>query len=69
MRNKIPKEEKKKSTSVKINSDVVDLFDKYVEEQGIKNKSKFIEDIIISELKNKIYRETYIRIRKIFRTC
>lgn len=54
MRNKIPKEEKKKPTSVKINSDVVDLFDKYVEEQGIKNKSKFIEDIINSELKKKI---------------
>lgn len=53
MRKKIPKEEKKKSTSIKIDADLDDLFEKYVEEQGIKNKSKFIEDIISSELKNK----------------
>lgn len=53
MRKKLPIEEKKKSTSVKINADLVDLLDKYVEINEIKNKSKFIEELIIKELKNK----------------
>jgi metal-responsive CopG/Arc/MetJ family transcriptional regulator len=53
MRKKIPLEEKKKSTSVKINSELIELFDKYVDKNNIKNKSKFIEELITNELKNK----------------
>ena len=53
MRVKVPNELKKKSISVKIDANLVDLFDKYVVENKIKNKSKFIEELIVNELKNK----------------
>ena len=50
MRKKIPNEEKKKPTSVKIDSDIIDLLDRYIEVNGITNKSKFIEEIVSKEL-------------------
>jgi metal-responsive CopG/Arc/MetJ family transcriptional regulator len=53
MRKKLPIEEKKQSTTVTIDADLVELLDKYVELNQIKNKSKFIEELIIKELENK----------------
>lgn len=53
MRKKVLSEKKKKSVNLSINTEVIDLLDKYIIENNIFNKSKFIEEILIRELKNK----------------
>lgn len=50
MRKKIPTEEKKKSINIKIDNTIYNLLDEYIELKGIKNKSKFIEDLIINDI-------------------
>lgn len=53
MRNKVPKEEKRKSISITIDEDILDIFNNYVEKNNIKNKSKFIEKLLYNELNKK----------------
>jgi len=45
-------EEKKKSITIKIDSELFELLNDFIEEKNIKNKSKFIEELIIRELSN-----------------
>lgn len=45
MRNKIPEEDKKKTISVSIHPDLVELIEKYTKENK-QNKSKLIEELI-----------------------
>ena len=53
MRKKIPLEEKKKSINIKIDNNISDLLDEYIEMKEIKNKSKFIDNLINKEIDDK----------------
>lgn len=52
-RNKLSEEDKKKEFSVSIDNDIFNLLDKYMEDNNIKNRSKYIEYIIRKDMKNR----------------
>lgn len=50
MRHKIPDEKKKKSFSFTIDDELLNILDKYLDENKIKNKSKYIESLIRKDM-------------------
>ena len=50
MRKKLTTEEKQQKLSICINKDLFDIFNNYMEEIGISNKTKYIEKLIKQDL-------------------
>ena len=46
MRHKLPEEKKKKSFSLTLDEELLDIFENYLETNKVKNKSKYIENHI-----------------------
>lgn len=53
MRHKIPDDMKKEKMTLTIDEKIVDLFNKYLEDNDISNKSKYIENLIRKDMKEK----------------
>ena len=53
MRHKIPDDMKKEKMTLTIDEKVVELFDKYLEDNEITNKSKYIESLIRKDLEDR----------------
>ena len=53
MRHKIPDDMKKEKMTLTIDEKVVELFEKYLEDNEIKNKSKYIENLIRKDMENR----------------
>lgn len=53
MRNKIPDEKKKEKMTLTIDENIVEIFEKYLEDNNIKNKSKYIESLIRRDMKER----------------
>lgn len=50
MRHKIPDDKKKVKTAVSIDEQLSYIFDKYLQDKGIKNKSRYIEELIRKDM-------------------
>jgi len=46
MRHKLPEEKKKKSFSLTLDEELLDIFENYLDTNKVKNKSKYIETLI-----------------------
>ena len=46
MRHKLPEEKKKKSFSLTLDEELLDIFENYLDTNKVKNKSKYIENLI-----------------------
>ena len=46
MRHKLPEDKKKKSFSLTLDEELLDIFENYLETNKVKNKSKYIENLI-----------------------
>ena len=53
MRHKISQEKKRKKLSLTIDENLINIFDKYIDDNKIKNKSKYIERLIEEDMKSK----------------
>lgn len=53
MRHKIPDDIKKEKMTLTIDEKVVELFDRYLEDNGISNKSKYIENLIRKDMEDR----------------
>lgn len=53
MRHKIPEEKKKEKMTLTIDEKVINLFDKYLSDNDITNKSKYIENLIRKDMYSK----------------
>jgi metal-responsive CopG/Arc/MetJ family transcriptional regulator len=53
MRHKIPDDKKKEKMTLTIDEKIVDLFNKYLEENQISNKSKYIENLIRKDMEER----------------
>jgi metal-responsive CopG/Arc/MetJ family transcriptional regulator len=53
MRHKIPDDMKKEKMTLTIDEKVVELFDKYLEDNEITNKSKYIESLIRKDMEDR----------------
>ena len=53
MRNKIPDEKKKEKMTLTIDENIVEIFEKYLEDNNIKNKSKYIESLIRRDMEER----------------
>jgi metal-responsive CopG/Arc/MetJ family transcriptional regulator len=53
MRHKIPDDMKKEKMTLTIDEKIVNLFDKYLEDNDISNKSKYIENLIRKDMDEK----------------
>ena len=53
MRHKIPDDKKKKSFSLTIDENLLDIFDKYLTSKNVKNKSKYIEKLIRDDMEDR----------------
>lgn len=53
MRHKIPDDMKKEKMTLTIDEKIVDLFNKYLEDNDISNKSKYIENLIRKDMEEK----------------
>ena len=53
MRQKIPDDKKKVKTAVSIDEQLSDIFDKYLNDKGIKNKSRYIEELIRKDMEDR----------------
>jgi metal-responsive CopG/Arc/MetJ family transcriptional regulator len=53
MRHKIPDDMKKEKMTLTIDEKVVELFDKYLEDNEITNKSKYIESLIRKDMSDR----------------
>ena len=53
MRHKIPDDKKKVKTAVSIDEQLLDIFEKYLQDKGIKNKSRYIEELIRKDMQNR----------------
>jgi metal-responsive CopG/Arc/MetJ family transcriptional regulator len=53
MRHRIPDELKKEKITLTIDDKVMELFDKYLDDEKIKNKSKYIENLIRKDMEEK----------------
>lgn len=51
MRKKLPESEKKKKITTTIDSNVNDMLEQWMEENGFDNKSKVIEHLILKQIK------------------
>lgn len=50
MRHKIPDDKKKVKTAVSIDDGLLEMLDKYMEDNNIPNKSKYIENLIRKDM-------------------
>lgn len=46
MRHKLPEDKKKKSFSLSLDEELLDIFENYLDTNKVKNKSKYIENLI-----------------------
>ena len=46
MRHKLPEEKKKKSFSLTLDEELLEIFENYLDTNKVKNKSKYIENLI-----------------------
>lgn len=53
MRNKLPEEKKKKKASITIDSNLLEIFNKFITDKNIKNKSKYIESLIRKDMEER----------------
>jgi metal-responsive CopG/Arc/MetJ family transcriptional regulator len=53
MRHKIPDDKKKVKTAVSIDEQLSNIFEKYLQDKGIKNKSRYIEELIRKDMQNR----------------
>lgn len=53
MRHKLPDDKKKKSFSLTIDEELLDIFDKYLTNKNVKNKSKYIEKLIREDMEDR----------------
>lgn len=53
MRHKIPDDKKKKKSSITIDDELLDIFDKFIDDKNIKNKSKYIENLIRKDMEER----------------
>lgn len=53
MRHKIPDDKKKVKTAVSIDDKLLDMLDKYIEDNDISNKSKYIESLIRKDMEER----------------
>jgi metal-responsive CopG/Arc/MetJ family transcriptional regulator len=53
MRNKIPDEKKKEKMTLTIDENIVEILDKYLKDNDIKNKSKYIESLIRKDMQSR----------------
>jgi metal-responsive CopG/Arc/MetJ family transcriptional regulator len=53
MRNKIPDEKKKEKMTLTIDENIVEILEKYLEDNNIKNKSKYIESLIRKDMQDR----------------
>ena len=53
MRKKIPVEKHRRSFSITLNQELLDIFNRYVEEKNIKNKSRYIENLICKDMEKR----------------
>ncbi len=50
MRHKLPEEKKKKSFSLTLDEELLDIFENYLDTNKVKNKSKYIESLIRKDM-------------------
>lgn len=53
MRHKIPDDKKKDKTAVSIDKKLLDIFNKYLDDNDIANKSKYIENLIRKDMEER----------------
>lgn len=53
MRYKIPDDKKRVKTAVSIDNKLLDMLDKYIEDNDISNKSKYIESLIRKDMEER----------------
>ena len=53
MRHKIPDDMKKEKMTLTIDEKIINLFDKYLDDNDISNKSKYIENLIRKDMEEK----------------
>jgi len=53
MRKKIPDDKKRKSLTLTIDEDLLNLFDEYSNDKKIKNKSRYIESLIRKDMESR----------------
>lgn len=53
MRHKISEEDKKKKFTITVDEKLIEILDKYMIENNIKNKSKYIESLVRKDMKNR----------------
>ncbi len=53
MRHKIPDDKKKVKTAVSIDDGLLEMLDKYMEDNNIPNKSKYIENLIRKDMEER----------------
>lgn len=53
MRHKLPEDKKKKSFSLTIDEGLLDIFDKYLNNKNVRNKSKYIEKLIREDMEDR----------------
>ena len=50
MRHKLPEEKKKKSFSLTLDEELLQIFENYLDNNKVKNKSKYIESLIREDM-------------------
>lgn len=50
MRHKLPEDKKKKSFSLSLDEELLDIFENYLNTNKVKNKSKYIENLIRKDM-------------------
>ena len=53
MRHKIPDDKKKVKSAISIDEKLSDLFEKYLKEKGISNRSRYIEELIRKDMESR----------------
>ena len=53
MRHKLKEEEKKKDISITINNELNDILEKYMVDNNIKNKSRYIENLVKKDMESR----------------
>ncbi len=53
MRHKIPDDKKKDKTGVSIDENLLEIFNDYLKENNISNKSKYVENLIRKDMEEK----------------
>lgn len=53
MRHKIPDDKKKVKTAISIDEKLSDLFEKFLKDKGISNRSRYIEELIRKDMESR----------------